>query len=80
MLKSTNANEAAAKITALVVDDSRINQSIHRKLLNNLGIENQVAANGKEAVDVHCSGKQFDLILMDMDMPIMNGIEVKLQI
>lgn len=78
MLRSTNANEAAAKITALVVDDSRINQSIHHKLLNNLGIENQVAGNGKEAVDVHCSGKQFDLILMDMDMPIMNGIEVKL--
>ncbi|PRQ25610.1 putative histidine kinase response regulator and transcription factor RR-A-type family [Rosa chinensis] len=75
MLNSTNANEAAAKITALVVDDSRINQSIHRKLLENLGIENQVAGNGKEAVDVHCSGKQFDLILMDMDMPIMNGIE-----
>lgn len=78
MLRSTNANEAAAKITALVVDDSRINQSIHHKLLNNLGIENQVAGNGKEAVDVHSSGKQFDLILMDMDMPIMNGIEVKL--
>ncbi|XP_004292265.1 PREDICTED: two-component response regulator ARR22-like [Fragaria vesca subsp. vesca] len=75
MLKSTNANEAATKITALVVDDSGINQSIHRKLLENLGIENQVAGNGKEAVDVHCSGKQFDLILMDMDMPIMNGIE-----
>jgi CheY-like chemotaxis protein len=48
---------AAAKITALVVDDSRITQSIHHKLLNNLGIENQVAGNGKEVVDVHCSGK-----------------------
>ncbi|KAI5315610.1 hypothetical protein PRUPE_8G209300 [Prunus persica] len=72
MLKNT---KAATKITALVVDDSMINQRIHHKLLENLGIENQVVGNGKEAVDVHCSGKHFDLILMDMDMPIMNGIE-----
>ncbi|XVF21450.1 hypothetical protein REPUB_Repub12eG0091400 [Reevesia pubescens] len=63
------------KITALVVDDNIINRTIHHRLLDNLGIENEVVENGKEAVDVHCSGKNFDLILMDMDMPIMNGIE-----
>jgi CheY-like chemotaxis protein len=64
------------KITALVVDDDRIIKTIHSKLLSKLGIENQVAANGEEAVDLHCSGKKFDLIVMDRDMPIMNGIEV----
>ncbi|BBH10086.1 heat shock protein 60 [Prunus dulcis] len=48
MLKNT---KAATKITALVVDDSMINQRIHHKLLENLGIENQVVGNGKEAVD-----------------------------
>ncbi|TXG51198.1 hypothetical protein EZV62_023722 [Acer yangbiense] len=63
------------KITALVVDDNTVNQTMHHRLLENLGIENQVVKNGKEAVDVHSSGKYFDLILMDMDMPIMNGIE-----
>ncbi|CAK7329791.1 unnamed protein product [Dovyalis caffra] len=63
------------QITALVVDDDRITQTIHCKLLNKLGIENQVATNGKEVVDLHCSGKRFDLIVMDRDMPIMNGIE-----
>ncbi|XVF32270.1 hypothetical protein REPUB_Repub17cG0067400 [Reevesia pubescens] len=52
-----------------------INRTIHHKLLDNLGIENEVVVNGKEAVDVHYSGKNFDLILMDMDMPIMNGIK-----
>ncbi|KAM1349915.1 hypothetical protein PS2_003917 [Malus domestica] len=72
MLKSKNAT---TKITALVVDDSMVNQIIHHKLLENHGIEIQVVGNGKEAIDVHCSGKQFDLILMDMDMPVMNGIE-----
>ena len=64
------------KITALVVDDNMINQTLHRRLLLSLGVENMVVGNGKEAVDVHCSGKSFDLILMDLDMPIMNGIEV----
>ncbi|KAI9173998.1 hypothetical protein LWI28_010136 [Acer negundo] len=63
------------KITALVVDDNMVNQTMHHRLLENLGIKNQVVKNGKEAVDVHSSGKYFDLILMDMDMPIMNGIE-----
>jgi CheY-like chemotaxis protein len=73
---STMLGPAATKITALVVDDDTINQMIHRRLLDNQGIRNQVVGNGKEAIDVHCSGKNFDLILMDMDMPVMNGIEV----
>lgn len=63
------------KIRALVVDDSIVNRTIHHKLLQNLGIENQVVGNGKEAVDAHSSGNYFDLILMDNDMPVMNGIE-----
>ncbi|XP_062147851.1 two-component response regulator 24-like [Alnus glutinosa] len=65
----------SSKITALVVDDDTLNQMIHRRLLDGLGVQNQVVGNGKEAVDVHSSGKSFDLILMDKDMPVMNGIE-----
>lgn len=67
-------------MTALVVDDSMVNQTLHRRLLQKLGIENQVAGNGREAVDVHYSGKIFDLILMDLDMPVMNGIEVYIKL
>ncbi|KAL4340290.1 hypothetical protein GQ457_08G020800 [Hibiscus cannabinus] len=63
------------KMTALVVDDNMVNRAIHHRLLDNLGIESEAVGNGKEAVDIHCSGRTFDLILMDMDMPIMNGIE-----
>lgn len=69
-------NLAESKLTALVVDDNFVNQSIHHKLLDRLGIKNDVVCNGQEAVDVHCSGRNYDLILMDMDMPIMNGIQV----
>lgn len=64
------------KLTALVVDDNKINRKIHQKLLESVGMKNQGVENGQEAVDIHCHGQRFDLILMDMDMPIMNGIEV----
>lgn len=70
------SGRVSEKKTALVVDDNSVNQTIHHRLLDKLGIENQVVENGKEAIDVHCSGKNFDLILMDLDMPVMNGIEV----
>lgn len=77
MATSINSSwKLGTKMTALVVDDDSINQTIHHRLLEQLGIENQVARNGKEAIDIHCSGKKFDLILMDRDMPVMNGIEV----
>jgi CheY-like chemotaxis protein len=66
----------ASELTALVVDDKKSYQKIHQMMLNNFGVKSHVVENGKEAVDIHLHGKKFDLILMDMDMPIMNGIEV----
>ncbi|EOY00106.1 hypothetical protein QUC31_014398 [Theobroma cacao] len=68
-------NKMANRIMALVVDDNLLNQRIHSTLLNKHGIETEVMGNGKEAVDAHLSGKKFDLILMDRDMPVMNGIQ-----
>ncbi|PKI76812.1 hypothetical protein CRG98_002798 [Punica granatum] len=63
------------KPTALVVDDNKLNRMIHGKLLDVLGIKNRAVENGEEAIEVHLSGEKFDLILMDRDMPVMNGIE-----
>lgn len=66
-----------SQLTALVVDDNKINRKLHQRMLNSVGVKSQSVENGKEAVDIHCSyGKKFDLILMDMDMPVLNGIEV----
>ncbi|XWS22481.1 hypothetical protein CRYUN_Cryun29cG0038800 [Craigia yunnanensis] len=65
----------ANRIVALIVDDNLLNQRIHSTLLNKHGIETEVMRNGKDAVDAHFSGKKFDFILMDRDMPVMNGIE-----
>ncbi|KAK9113757.1 hypothetical protein Syun_020554 [Stephania yunnanensis] len=63
------------KLTALVVDDSKMHRLIHKKLLATLGVESQEAENGKEAVDICLSGEAFNLILMDYDMPVMDGRE-----
>lgn len=70
-------SSSGREIRALVVDDDIVNRKIHEKLLNSVGVRKlEVVRNGKEAVDIHYLGQTFDLILMDLDMPIMNGIEV----
>lgn len=66
----------ASKLTALVVDDDAMTRRIHQMTLSNLGVNNTCVKNGKEAVEIHQYGKKFDLILMDKDMPEMNGTEV----
>ncbi|XP_061943836.1 two-component response regulator 24-like [Populus nigra] len=59
--------------SVLVVDDDTVIRMVHRRLMTGLGLKVQEAKNGKEAVDLHINGASFDLILMDMEMPIMNG-------
>ncbi|KAK9292334.1 hypothetical protein L1049_020300 [Liquidambar formosana] len=61
------------KFRALIADDDPVIQKIHKVLLNKLGFETQVVVNGKEAVDLFRSGAFFNLVLMDMEMPIMDG-------
>jgi len=58
----------------LLVDDNSINQEIVLGLLGKSGIEIDVATNGKEAVERFNEG-EYELILMDIHMPIMNGYE-----
>ncbi|QLG46024.1 ATP-binding response regulator [Costertonia aggregata] len=58
----------------LVVDDNRINRLVTRKILERNNYVCSVAENGQEAVDI-VKKEVFDLILMDVNMPIMNGYE-----
>jgi PAS domain S-box-containing protein len=58
----------------LVAEDVELNQFIARQVLETWGMKVTVANNGKEAVDL-VSKDQFDLILMDIQMPEMDGIE-----
>ena len=58
----------------LLVDDNSINQEIILGLLENSGIEIDVANDGKEAVE-QFKRHDYELILMDIHMPVMNGYE-----
>jgi CheY-like chemotaxis protein len=61
----------------LLVEDNLLNQEIASELLSSYGFNIEVASNGKEAVDMvqKVSDKCYDVILMDVQMPVMNGYE-----
>ena len=63
----------------LLVDDSRVNQYVGKETLSKLGLDFEVATNGQEALDMYKQGN-FDVILMDCQMPIMDGFEATRQI
>lgn len=58
----------------LVVDDTATNRLLVKSIAIELGIEFYEANNGKEAIDF-LDTKNVDLILMDIEMPVMSGIE-----
>ena len=60
-------------IRVLVVDDVEANRALMTALLSGLGLTVDVACNGAEAVEVAKSGA-YDLILMDVQMPVMDGL------
>lgn len=60
--------------SALVVEDNPINQKIAERFLKSRGASVTIASNGKEALDV-VSGKNYDFVLMDIQMPEMDGYE-----
>ncbi|WP_420831120.1 ATP-binding protein [Paenibacillus artemisiicola] len=63
-----------AAAAVLVADDNEINQKLTLTLLHKLGIAADVASNGSEAVE-RAGRRAYDLILMDMRMPVMDGLE-----
>ena len=64
----------------LMVEDNRINQLVALKLLYKLGYRNiDIAENGIEAIE-KLAQKPYDIVLMDMQMPKMNGLDATLKI
>lgn len=61
-------------ISVLVVEDIPINQLLMKTILDDFGFQRDVAANGKIAIQM-MKEKQYDIILMDLQMPEMNGFE-----
>ena len=65
--------------TILVVEDNRINQTVLSHQLKNLGYAVEVAENGAEAVE-KVKTSRYDLIFMDVQMPVMDGLQATQQI
>ncbi|SEN55404.1 response regulator [Paenibacillus sp. OV219] len=60
--------------TLLLVEDNEINQLVAKELLREVGIEADVASNGEIAVR-YAKERRYDAILMDLQMPVMDGYE-----
>ncbi len=61
-------------INALVVEDNPINRKMMKYTLKNIGINCDIAENGQIGFEMR-KKKEYDVIFMDIQMPIMNGIE-----
>jgi signal transduction histidine kinase/ligand-binding sensor domain-containing protein/ActR/RegA family two-component response regulator len=65
--------------SVLVVDDNETNRIVASKLLEKLGHRCAVACDGREAIEALATGS-FDIVLMDCQMPVMDGFEATLEI
>lgn len=73
--QATGQNKAPLpRLRILLVEDNRVNQLVATRFLDRLGQEVVVAGDGAQAVSI-AKEQTFDVILMDMQMPVMDGIE-----
>ncbi|MBF0516693.1 MAG: response regulator [Nitrospirae bacterium] len=81
--KLENNAEAMAKLAGariLLVEDNEMNPEIAIELLNQAGIEVVLAINGQEAIDTLAHDSMFDGVLMDCQMPVMDGYSATRQL
>ncbi|MGJ8661485.1 MAG: ATP-binding protein, partial [Bacteroidota bacterium] len=67
-------DEDIKNIKVLVVEDIPLNQLLMKTLLDDFGFERDIASNGRIAIE-SLQSKSYDIILMDLQMPEMNGFE-----
>ena len=66
--------DPASTPSVLIVEDNLFNQKVFKLYLKKLGYDCDISVNGKEAVEA-VKSKFFELILMDIQMPVLDGLE-----
>ncbi len=69
------SKEESQEMLALVIDDSKTTRMILRRMLKELGFEVEEAENGREALDLLESGFAPNIVLVDWNMPVMDGYQ-----
>ncbi len=72
---NNNEVETGLQLNVLVVDDNQINRLLINKVLGKWGATFDFAENGQEAIDKIAANPTFDVVLMDIHMPVMGGLE-----
>jgi CheY-like chemotaxis protein/HPt (histidine-containing phosphotransfer) domain-containing protein len=71
---SGNQPRKTHQLRLLLVEDNRVNQKLALRLLEKMGHQVTLAINGRDAIDL-LQPDSFDLVLMDIQMPVMGGVE-----
>jgi len=71
---SSKQKQETSALKILVVEDNKVNQILVKSMLTKEGFEISIAENGKQAVDILCN-ERFDLVFMDLHMPVMDGLQ-----
>ena len=74
-----NTNSLDRKLNILVAEDNLINQKVAMMNLKQMGHDVEIAVNGRMAVEMFKAGN-YDVILMDLQMPVLDGINATIEI
>jgi CheY-like chemotaxis protein len=72
-MTTSNKTKSKSSRSILLVEDQKYNLMVLKKMLEYMEFDVITAENGKEAVDICQKINEFDLILMDLKMPVMDG-------
>ena len=64
----------------LIVEDNLMNQKVAKVVVKRCGMRSDVANNGREAIDALTRGGRYDAVLMDIQMPVMDGLDATREI
>ncbi|GGE94877.1 GAF domain-containing hybrid sensor histidine kinase/response regulator [Flavobacterium limi] len=70
----TLQKEDLGKLKILLCEDNALNQKLAKNVIHNFGFELDIAENGQEGIDL-LSKNQYDLVLMDLQMPVKDGYQ-----